>query len=326
MKKILLVALAAAGMVSCSQNEEIENAGQKAEIRFGTAVSTTTRAAVTDLTELKKADVGFTIYAYNSGSSEMNAVTAGTDMKAFMTGAKATFASTDWNLTGGPYYWPLTDKIQFFAYGNPGTATLAYSAPDASNKFPSITYTVADVAAQTDFVVASALDANKTDDASGVSLAFTHALTQINFTIKTADALTYKLKSLSISGVYSKGTYDFGTSKWTAQAEPATYAHTIDASGLEVLQAGKEINAAWMLMPQTLPTTGAAINLTYDIYNKDVQIGDVTSSIDLKETTAWEPGKKIRYTLTLANGGAKVTFVVPELGAWNTTDDTNVEK
>ena len=49
MKKVLFLALAAAAVMSCSESEEIENAGQKAEIKLGTVVGNTTRATVTDL-------------------------------------------------------------------------------------------------------------------------------------------------------------------------------------------------------------------------------------------------------------------------------------
>ncbi len=54
MKKVLFLALAAAAVMSCSESEEIENAGQKAEIKLGTVVGNTTRATVTDLPELQK--------------------------------------------------------------------------------------------------------------------------------------------------------------------------------------------------------------------------------------------------------------------------------
>lgn len=323
MKKILFMAMAAAAMVGCSQNEEFENAGQQAEIQFGTAVSTTTRAAVTDLAELQKSGVGFTVYGYNTGSSEMTAVTAAADMKAFMN-ATANFADSKWTLSGSPYYWPMTDNIQFFAYGNPGSATLNYVAP-AAVVYPAITYTVAEVAAQTDFVVASVLNANKTDNVNGVSLAFTHALTQINFTIKTADALTYTLKTLSISGVNNTGTYNFGTGKWENQTGTATYAHTIASEGLAVNESGVTENVAWMLMPQTLPAD-AKINVTYDIHDNGVLLDQITSNIDLNATTAWGEGKKLRYTLTLANKAAQVSFE-PSVGNWKENgDDDTVDK
>ena len=47
MKKILLTAVAALAIVGCSQNEEIEKAGEKAEINFGTVVKAGTKAAIT---------------------------------------------------------------------------------------------------------------------------------------------------------------------------------------------------------------------------------------------------------------------------------------
>lgn len=309
-----ILALAAAAVMSCSESEEIENAGQKAEIKLGTVVGNTTRATVTDLPELQK--VGFTVYAYNTGATTMASVATFDAMKEFMAAVKVTYSAPDWSLTGGTYYWPMTDNLQFFAYGNPGTGALTYNQPAAGAIYPSITYTVADVAAQTDLVAAKVTDATKASNASGVSLKFGHILTQINFTVKAADALTYKLKTLTISGVHNKGTYGFDDSTWKSQEGTATYAHTIDDGALEVNTTGVEVNTAWMLMPQTLDTN-AKINVVYDIYEKDVLLDTVTSAIDLNDTQAWGEGKKIRYTLTLANKAAKVTFV-PEVGPWST--------
>ena len=67
MKKILFAAVAAMAITGCSQNEEIEKAVQPVEIGFNTAVSKTTRAAVTDITGLRSS--GFTVYAYNTGAN-----------------------------------------------------------------------------------------------------------------------------------------------------------------------------------------------------------------------------------------------------------------
>lgn len=327
MKKFLFLAMAAAAMVSCSQNEEIENAAQKAEIKLGTVVSNTTRADVTDLTELQKADVGFTVYAYNSGATEFATVTA-TDMSTFINGKKATFSNSAWDIEDGPYYWPLTDNIHFFAYGNPGTGTLNYAGPAGSNKYPTLTYTVAGVDAQTDLVVASITDQTKTKSSSGVTLKFAHILTQINFNVKAGDSNTYKLKTLSISGVKNKGTYDFGKGAWEAQEGTATYAHTITAEGIEATTSGTSIASAWMLMPQEMPATEGtvSINVSYDIYDTNSKlIAEVSSTaIDLKGTQAWEPGKKVLYTLTLTNQAVKVSLSVPEFDGWK--NETNVEK
>lgn len=330
MKKILLVALAAAAMVGCSQNEEIDNAAQKVEINFGTVVSSTTRAVVTDLNKLKEAGVGFTVYAYNTGDAEMATVTKAIDMKSFIDGKKATF-STAWDIEGAPYHWPLLNKIQFFALGNPGTATLSYNVPTDAAIYPSFTYTVADVDNQTDLVVAKVLNANQKDNKAGVSLPFTHALAQVNFTVKSTDEYTYKVKSIEISGVSNTGTYNFSTDKWTNLSGTGVSYKKTYAEGSEIVASaeGVEVNTAWMLMPQTMPTSAdvAALKITYGVYVGSESMGpDVVSTIDLKGTTAWAVGKKIRYTLSLSYAGAEIKFIVPEIGAWNTNDDENVEK
>mgnify|MGYP000802229564 CR=1 FL=1 len=46
MKKILLAVTAALAITGCSQNEEIEKAGEKAEINFGAVVRNATRATI----------------------------------------------------------------------------------------------------------------------------------------------------------------------------------------------------------------------------------------------------------------------------------------
>lgn len=74
----------------------------------------------------------------------------------------------------------------------------------------------------------------------------------------------------------------------------------------------------------------ATIEVVYQVFdsaNVDAKaITEViTSTIDLKGSTDWETGKKIRYILKLANTGATVDFVVPEVGAWGTTPDKDLD-
>ncbi len=334
MKKILLTAVAALAIVGCSQNEEIEKAGEKAEINFGTIVSKTTRAAVTNLATLQGEGVGFTVYAYNSGTKTMAAV-ASSELKVFMSNVKVTYNISTWEATGGPYYWPLTDNIQFFAYGNPGTTDLVYNSPADSQTYPTITYTVADVAGQKDFVVAKETDKTKLNSTSGVSLGFTHALTQVNFSVKGADKYTYKVTSITLKGIANKGTYNFGATsdEWEISSEATTtnYLYSLkddnSVTGTTAYAIGAD-DSALMLMPQKMPTEDnkATIEVVYQVFDGDAAISEViTSSIDLKGTTNWETGKKIRYILELSNKGAAVSFV-PEVGEWLTEGETEKDE
>ena len=53
---------------------------------------------------------------------------------------KATYAST-WSVAGGPYYWPLDENLQFFAYSPSDGVT--YTGPDGTIAgYPKFTYKV----------------------------------------------------------------------------------------------------------------------------------------------------------------------------------------
>lgn len=321
MKKILMAAVAALAIVGCTQNEEIENVGNKAEINFGTIVSKTTRAAVTTIDSLQKS--GFTVYAYNTGETEMKNVAAKGLGTPFMNGVAATY-SAKWELAGGPYYWPFNSNVQFFAYATDASAT--YKLND-SDIYPIITYTInEDASKQKDFVVAQLINQKKTE--STVKLSFLHALTQVNFSAKGSNAdLKYTISSISIEGVANTGTYSFADSTWTVTGTAGKYiyptAENAPVSGTTVADLD-QAKGALMLMPQAM-STSSKIKVSYNVYNsKDVQIDEVTDAvISLDKTANWEVGKKVRYTLTLSSEGATISFA-PEVGNWNTNDDTPV--
>lgn len=330
MKKILFAAVAALAFVGCAQNEEIETLGDKAEINFGTIVSKTTRAGVTDIDSLKKS--GFKVSAYNTGATEMSGVAANGLGKAFIDNAANTFDSgtNKWNMTGGPYYWPLTDYVQFFAYANVTGATYGL---DAADKYPTIAYSIeADASKQVDFVVAQLNDQKKPVTNAPIALKFNHALTQVNFSAKGSNAnLNYKITSVAIAGVAASGEYSFETNEWTPTAADVsgsyTYPTVADApvSGTTVTPLD-QVNGALMLMPQTLPSD-AKIKVSYKVYDANkVQIDEVTDAeVKLTGTDAWGAGKKIRYTLTLSSEGATMSFA-PEVGPWNTEEDVVAPK
>ena len=108
MKKILLAVTAALAITGCSQNEEFEAPSQKAEINFNTAV---TRATELDIDGLKSS--GFQVYAYNTKAEEMSATVT---LSTPWINGSATYSDSKWTVSGGPYYWPLAENLQFFAH------------------------------------------------------------------------------------------------------------------------------------------------------------------------------------------------------------------
>ena len=114
MKKILFAALAALAITSCSQNEEIEAPTQKTEINFRSVVGKSSRAAEATTENLESQ--GFILYAYNTKTITMDKVTAGSLTTTFINGKKATCTNSNWSVADGPYYWPIAENLQFFAY------------------------------------------------------------------------------------------------------------------------------------------------------------------------------------------------------------------
>lgn len=309
MKKILLAAVAALAITSCSQNEEFESPAGKSPIVFKSVVGKSTRAAEAKDADLQKA--GYKVYGYNTAGDGMASdVTLG---KAFMD-AQASY-SAGWSLTGGPYYWPLTDKIQFFAYSSPKDVVTGYSA---TTGYPSFSYTVQAVADQEDLLVAHAPDKVKAD--GDVNLNFGHALTQVNFKLKgDTDGADYSVTSITIKGALPTGTFTYAADKgvWTGiTGTSVDYAYAI-TNPTEFTGKGDKVIAtatnAFMLMPQ--PLASVTIEVAYTATLGSVTTFSGTKSVAL--TGSWETGKKILYTLVLPSDATEMNLV-PKVGEWDT--------
>ena len=206
MKKILFAALAALAITSCSQNEEIEAPTQKTEINFRSVVGKSSRAAEATTENLESQ--GFILYAYNTKTITMDKVTAGSLTTTFINGKKATCTNSNWSVADGPYYWPIAENLQFFAYSPEAGGITNYAT---TGTYPSFTYTLQTI--QTDLLAACVTDKAKTNSATSVGsvdLTFNHILTQINFKLQGKDTgFKYNVTSIKLSGVANSGTYTY---------------------------------------------------------------------------------------------------------------------
>lgn len=292
MKKILLVALAAATMVGCAQNEEIENAATSKEMKFGTAVMKTTRAGVITNTGFKN----FNLYAVN-----------GTEVIIDDKG----FTKTDqtWEADGGlKFYWPNDENVSFYGYSAEtiGNVTFAKATP-------SLTYTVNTVLADQEDLLVASLTTKQSANAGGkIDIPFTHALSKMSIKIKgnDASAVTYAVTGVTINAK-AEGTYTYGaTPAWTSSATAMDYTLTAPSSVTETAVAF----ASDLMM---LPQTGATITVKYTYA--------VSGSTSIEQTKtlnfpAWEIGSNTAYTLTL--DGAKEIVITGSVGAeWDGEDD-----
>lgn len=319
MKKILFVALAAATMMSCTENEVVENAGNKAAIEFGTVVKNGTRALVTTNANFEK----FTVNGYKTTGAMGADVQLAAD---FINNLELT-KTAGWKYTD-TYYWPLTGNVQFFATSPAQTLNIAAAG------YPTFDYTIKAEADQEDLVAANVMNATK---ATGeVLLPFQHLLTQVNFSIKgKTQGFTYTVSELVIKGVKNAGTFKFDGSGtvggWTTLTATANYTFTgpktvapvKDEATPSVTDFEDAGNALFMLMPQDV--SGVTLDIIYTAAptGSDQLTFDGTKTIKL--TGTWGMGKNIRYTLELSNDASPIEFKAPTVGEWGTEESGTVE-
>lgn len=309
MKKILFVALAAATMMSCTENEVIENAGNKAAIEFGTAVNAGTRAAVVNNSNFN----AFTVSAYTVKAADITTTGLGT---AYMDQIAYTGGQGKWTTTGGTYYWPLNEEMQFFAY----PTSLKDKFTVGSTGYPTLSFDVAAAAAdQTDLVVAQAAVTTKPAD-NKLTLLFKHPLTRINFSYKPEDvSYTYTISKITInevSGGTATYTFDGNIGSWGNGSSASTnYDYPIGTPAADATNTGffklDKADGSLMLLPQAVD--GKTISVTYKTEKDGHIYFNDTKTVTLPADAKWEMGQNIRYNMTLPVGADAIIL------------DTNVE-
>lgn len=297
MKKILLAIAAVATMTGCTQNEEFENLGQKAEIGFNTAAVTRATAMVTaNFNEFK-------VYGYAHADGFDKATTA----TSIVDGTFKKTGSNWGEAEGKKFYWPSEGNVTFFAYSPIGDAGIKYTAPVSYPNFPTVEYKVnSTIANQSDFVVAQKTGDGVTDK-DGVSLGFKHALTQIVFKLKGSDKdVNYSVTKLVMKGIMNSGTYNWADNTWTVGTVPASYTIDMaDGAATEFLGDAADVtelsgnDKVLMLIPQA-PTT-ATIDVTYTAVKGGLEICKGTKTVNVPEGQ-WGVGQKIIFTIALTPG------------------------
>lgn len=314
MKKILLAAVAALAIVGCTQNEEIEKAGEKAEINFGTVVKTGTRAAIITQSNFES----FTVNAYKTSG----ALTAGSALTEFMKNLEVNKNKTTgaWEYSG-TYYWPTTDFVHFFA-------TSPIQSIEGTTGYPTFKYTVKDVASQEDLLAASLLDKVKAN--GEVVLVFQHLLTQVNFSIKgDTKGCTYSVSKLELKEVKNQATFTFAesaTGTWSTSVSstaPTNISYAYTPASPIVVTPGEKLEevtkcetdgALFMLMPQDASAIKLEITYTATLDGDTQPSFDGVKVVTLNGT--WDKGQNIRYTLNLTSDATAVSFGAPTVNPW----------
>lgn len=332
MKKQMMMLLAIAAMAGCSKSEVVDtpNGDGNTPIKLKTFVGKSVKATETKTDNL----TAFQMTAYTTSAAFPG--TASTDeptpfIASQIVSRTGESSPYSWPYTG-PQYWPQGKKVSFFAYAP--TTGVTYAAPAAAG-WPGFTYTVAAEASQADLVVAQRTSQDATSNNGSVALNFNHALSQILFSAKCANAdFTAVVKTIELSGIQNAGTYTFATSATEGTAIEGSWSGVKGAEGYAYLTNGTAAiakttsdpiagtNGALMLTPQTL--TGAKLKVVYTV---TIGSGDSEQSFDVTKenvelTGTWAPGMKYTYDLTLVSDATAIT-IVPGVNTWTTGTTTN---
>lgn len=313
-KSLMMLGAAAMVLASCTQNEVMEVAENRA-IGFNSFVNNTTKAA-TEFTGAATSDDIYVIGYYGNNNGTL-------DQEVFVNELGSTL-----------YYWQEGKDYIFGAYADGKGGKIdgtTFSATDQKLTFTN--YTPDDtkdlVAAISDKV--TNVTANTQDE---VSLTFKHMLAQVGFTFKTEVGTEYTLNINDIqieqaiktaTGTYTK-TGDAINWQGTATADGETsYAYTnISDLANAVNKTAQEFK---LVIPQTVD--GTNLKVTFKATIKGVGLDNTSSPKEIEvalPTTIWQAGYKYNYTTVInaeniIEDTYPIEFTVEEIPGW--TDGGN---
>ena len=335
MKKTILVTLAIASMMSCSNEELIDSPAQQA-ITFGNTFvenAPRTRAAY-DGSYTTGSLTQFQVYGtITNKNGESGRLFTGNDV--FKSGS-------EWTYKCPTQYWIPGNTYNFTAivHGNEGEAI----STDIDALQQPTAIQVTDAYVQKDILFAENGPITSTDPTWGekVSFTFRHLLSKVKFTVKngitTQNGYKYKVENIKITNAAMEGTYTIGTGWGDVQATETPFqphfGHAVAALNekasvaVEVgtpIEIGKscESNFERLLIPATQQFN---IQFDYYLYNGeqeiDVQLG---KTLITKEMTL-QAGHAYNFIINLANPGEPITFDVNAIEEWDTDLDDNGTK
>ena len=351
MKKFFMfAAMASVALASCVKNEPTAPVADQDELTFEVPVLAPAVKSVTETVE-DAFTSDFKVWGYFTENQQ----TAFAPSALYMNGVNIKLTDGVWKSSEGKYYWPNNGYLTFVGYA-PSTAIGTYAV--GNNGLNITGYTVGTLANE-DLLV-SQISYNNTKPgaagdhdtpaySNGAEIVFEHALSSIQFTVKTtADIVganyTLVVKKISILNAESKGNFaqvldatshqmepsTAANDGWTPQNVPATYVAYEDATGLTLTADAQYTNADdeqsanttdLILLPQVIGDN-VQLEVQYTLKNASMDTAAAilqTTTVDLNESTVdqWLRGKRYTYNITVKLD--EITFD-PEVSAWVAAD------
>lgn len=243
----------------------------------------------------------------------------GTQLPNLFEGVTLTKSGSTWTGLSPKMQWPgAAYKVRFGAMSPAsGIAGLYWNSDGGTAGMPVIEYIIpTTVSEQVDILecMTDEYRGDGSDSRDGVEMDFRHALTAIKFRTE-GFGIDASVKSISISGIYKRGTHVIGSDSWTPYGSISssdiftpTFTSSIDVNESESKDITSGANTL-ILLPQTCPAS-AKLTVTLTISGTDYKLEASLSG------QIWVPNKEITYTLSSSNTDYKAPVLdissVPE--------------
>lgn len=310
MKKILLwTAIAAFATTGCTEADSLDELS-KNPISFDTSVGKSNRAIINGTVYPTTETFGVTAF-YKPATGSYDYTANG----KYFDNLQISNVSGTWKNASDPYYWPPTGSLRFAAYSPYGSATYAYDATNGSQ----FTGFSQNLSTPIDLMYAE----SAVDLSSGpVALSFKHALTQLYFTIATAQkGFTFQVKELSINTLYNTGSFkSLSSPAWTTTgATDPVFTVYSDPTGYAVNASAStpyEFTTRLAVIPQSATTV--KLHLKYDLMIGPAVV-ESNKTIDITLSGTWAPNQRIKYAITISRTGLTEITYTPTITDWADT-------
>lgn len=348
MKRIILLAASAMAILAgCTRTEIRSIADEPQQITFRTIET----KGAEDFDKRNKF-ISYAWFLENGKTWDANSANG----QAYISGAEIAFdnAINAWKASGQTYYWPKQGSLTFFAWTDdtaaPSVGTTGASVTCAHDTGIKIKdYSVKDNPNKDILVAEIAKDKKSNESATGtwekgVPTVFRHALAKVEFKVNKKTNypnVTFKVKSITLNGVSTKGTFTQGSPdettgwKWSGWAETNNLTVFSSTAGKEVTKTAEPAPADFdalnsgdysIVLPQNFDAT-STLTIVYDIITSYVAGTPVTETV--KETKAlngiytsnWECKKKYVLGITL---GLNEIYWDPSVVDWEDGTVTDI--
>ena len=343
MKKYLIMAMAAAAITSCSQDEVMEIA-QKQAISFKDAfVENATRAAIDgSYTNAKKNLGSFQVWGTTADNATATAVNIFNGVEVKATGEAGSYEAP-WSYSDAyTQYWIEGNHYNFVAIAE-GNYTMK-DADSNGNDLPATkvlvdgtnmpkTIQISAANAQRDVLYAANPVGEYTNTTSKtVEFTFNHILSKAKFTAKVAENLDskyyYTVSNIQILEAAKASDYTIESKTWSKATETYTveFGHIMETENADFtaktepsqLTFGEEAESNWdrLLIPETINK----IKFDVKLYTDNGLVNSYTQEIEELALTI-EGGKAYNFVFTLPVPGDPIKFTVKTITEWDTTHD-----